>query len=110
MEKWHMWKPWRPQVQNKVDIEEDVDAAEKEEDDGGRNGKQQCSNMSFPAEETKGKHRRNWYCFIFTPHPLIMWPSGQRTSKLPRCVHNEKVTKKKRNKNSSLHHTCQACD
>ena len=54
-----MWKTQRPQVQDKVDIEQDVDAAEKEEDDGGRNGKQQCGNVSFPAEEAKGKHRRN---------------------------------------------------
>ena len=23
------------------------------------NGKQQCRDMSFPTEETKGKHRRN---------------------------------------------------
>ena len=28
----------------------------------------QCGNMSFPAEETKGKHRRNWYRFISTPY------------------------------------------
>ena len=93
-----------------MDIEEDVDAAEKEEDDGGRNGKQQCGNVLFPAEETKGKHRRNRYRFIFTLPPLSMRPSGQRTSKLPHHTHNEKATKKKRNKNSSLHHTCQACD
>ena len=31
----------------------------REENEEGRNGKQQCGNMSFPAEETKGKHRRN---------------------------------------------------
>ena len=37
---------------------------EEEEDDEGGNGKQQCGNMLFPAEETKGKHR-NW-----KPHNL----------------------------------------
>ena len=42
---------------------------EEEEYDGG-NGKQQCGNMSFPAEETKGKHRRDWYHIIFTPYML----------------------------------------
>ena len=91
----HVWKPWRPQVQDKEDAE-DVDATEKEEDDEGRNEKQQCGNVSFPAEETKGKHRRNWYCFISTPHMLNMWPSCQRTSKLPHCIHNEKAGKKKK--------------
>ena len=42
--------------------------AEKNEE--GSNGKQQCGNVSFPAEETKGKHRRNWYQFISTPYML----------------------------------------
>ena len=36
----------------------------------GSNGKQQCGDMSFPTEETKGKHRRNWYHFISTPSML----------------------------------------
>ena len=42
----------------------------EEEDDEGGNGKQQCGNVSLPAEETKGKHRRNWYCIICTPYML----------------------------------------
>ena len=134
-----MWKPQRPQVQDKEDIEEDVDVAEKrredevnmnetcqlekkvevnidetlccpegenpedhkfiraktwvaktwnnvnkmdmqwsmEEDDEGRNGKQQCDNVSFPAESMVKKQREN-------------------TEEIGTA--------------SSLHHTCQACD
>ena len=48
-----------------------------EEDNEGRNGKQQCDNVSYPAESIVKKQREN------TEENGI---------------------------NSSLHHTCQACD
>ena len=43
-----------------------------EEDDEGRNGKQQCDNVSFPAESVVKKQRENteekWYHLISTPY------------------------------------------
>ena len=39
-------------------------------DEEGSNGKQHCGDVLFPTEETKGKHRRNWYHFISTPSTL----------------------------------------
>ena len=132
----HVWKPQRPQVQDKEDIEEDVDAAGRErkielmwikcvnrrrssewntgaaqkvkplrtinlseqrsrwlkhekrsikmgmpwsmeEDDEGRNGKQQCDNVLLLVEPVVKKKRKN-------------------TEEIGTA--------------SSLHHTCQACD
>ena len=36
----------------------------------GNNGKQECDDVFFLTEETKGKHRRNWHHFISPPSML----------------------------------------
>ena len=42
-----------------------MDKKDKEDkDNDGRIRKQQCDNVSLLGEETKGKHRRNWYHII----------------------------------------------
>ena len=55
-----------------------------------------CHSNRVCGEETKGKHRRNWYCIIFTPYTLNVWSSCPRTSKLHCHICKEKATKKRK--------------
>ena len=53
-----------------------IDKKDKEEeDDEGRNGKQQYDNVLLLGEETKGKHRRNLY-HITSAHKKHEDPAG----------------------------------
>ena len=52
-----------------------------------------CHSCRVCGEETKEKHRRNWYDIISTPYTPSIWPSYQRTSKLPCSIHSEKAAK-----------------
>ena len=56
----------------------------------GSNGKQQCGDTSFPTEEKKGKHRRNWYHFISTPCTLSKYHHARGH---PHCLTVPEVTK-----------------
>ena len=51
------------------------------------------------GEETKGKHRRNWYLLTSTPYMPSVWLLYWRTSKLPCPICSEKSCKEE-NRNS----------
>ena len=85
----HVWKPWRPQVQDKEDTEEDVDPAEKKKK--LMKAKMENDNVVMcHSLQKKQKENTEEIDTASTPHTLNMWPSCQRTSKLPCHICNEK--------------------
>ena len=70
----------------------------EEEDDGGRNGKQQYDNVLLLGEETKGKDRRNWY-HIISAHQKCDHAAGGHPDYLTVYI----MKSCRRNNNSSIH-------